>query len=279
MSLKSYMKVLGAFAAVFAFSVVATASALAANDAPRFTVSGKTPIASESFKILKGTSTGSENAAHEKAKEPGKLEVPGLFTLENPKDNCTVAGSITGSAVDKPGTATVFLSCTGVTVQGLPHCLLHSPGQPNGTVITEPLVGTLVWLTETGDKEFEREIEPGKKTKTQAIGLTFKSETARFVTIQVTDDGTGTCPVALNADVTGCTIGEVESVTTDAVEQSINFPTTPITQAYNNDTPDRTKQAACELKVLNKPAAFTNTFDIQIEEKGKPNPAWGVEPG
>jgi hypothetical protein len=257
MSLKRNIKILAAVAAVFAFSAIAAASALAAGDAPRWTVSGATPLAGAETAFT-GVSTGSAGGG------VGKLEVPGLFELTNPAGKCTVSGNIAGSAANTSGTLNnVRLKCHEVTMTGLPNCVVEDETDNiPGTVTTNLLTGVTEWLDQTGDR----------------TGVTFAGNP--FATLLVTTKAGAPEPcvfVGLTVKVEGSIIGEAETPNTDATTQALNFPNPPITESWSNTTP-RVKTATADgLKVGGKGAAFTNTFDITLA--GSPSPSWGVETG
>jgi hypothetical protein len=266
MSLKHYTQMLAAFAAVFAFSAMAAGAAQAS--APRWTVGGATPLANLSLPFT-GKSTGAENSKDEQAKEVGTLEVPGLFTLKNPKDKCTVTGRIVGSAALSPGTnKEVVLHCEGVefTSAGLnAACVVHSPGKPDGTIATEKLESRLVWLASTG---------------TTHVGDRFESEASTggpLVSLEIAEKPGKECILTgMKFEVKGCVIGTMETPNTDKETQAINFPTPPITNSFDNKTPTpRNAEPACSLTVGGKAAQFTNTFDLTLNSQE----LWGVEPG
>jgi hypothetical protein len=266
MSIKRNIQVLTAVAAMFAFSAVAAASAQAAGDAPRWTVTSAnpvTPLQGTEFSFS-GISTGSENAAMEQAKEVGKLEVPSLFELTNPKGGCTVTGKINGSAANTSGTVTeVRLQCHEVTVAGFPKCVVEDEiDSISGTVTTTLLHGVTEWLEATGDR----------------TGVTFTPAAGEpFTRLLVTNKAgeTGCIFNGLTVNVTGSIIGEVETPNTDKATQALNFPTPAIVHAWSNATP-RVKTATTDgLMVGGIAATFTNTFDITLNG----NPLWGVETG
>jgi hypothetical protein len=257
MSLKRNIQVLAAVAAVFAFSAIAASSALAAGDAPRFTISGVTPTSGAT--AFTGTSTGGAGGT-------GQLEVPGLFNLTNPGNECTTSGNVVGSAANTSGTATnVVLKCHNVDIEGLPNCVVEDETDNiPGTVTTENLKGTGVWLAATGDR----------------AGITFVPTTAGgpFAKLLVTTKAGAPEPcvfVGLTVKVEGSIVGEAETVGVDAVTQALNFPNPPITETWTNATP-RVKVATADgLKVGGKAATFTNTFHITLTG----SPSWGVETG
>jgi hypothetical protein len=258
MSLKRNTQALAAVAAVFAFSAIAAASALAAGDAPRWTISGVTPTSGNT--AFTATSTGSAGGA------TAKLEVPGLFTLTNPASKCTATGNIAGSAANTSGSVNnMVLRCHEVDIEGLPNCVLEDETDTvPGTITTENLKGTNVWLESTGDR----------------TGVTFTPTTAGgpFAKLLVTTKAGAPEPcvfVGLTTKIEGSIVAEVETPNTDATTQALNFPNPPITETWTNATP-RVKVATADgLKVGGKAATFTNTFDIALTG----SPSWGVETG
>jgi hypothetical protein len=255
MSLKRNTQILAAVAAVFAFSAIAAASALAAGDAPRWTISGATPTSGNT--AFDGVSTGSAGGG------VGKLEVPGLFTLTNPAGSCTATGNIAGSVANAPGTVNgVVLKCHQVDIEGLPKCVIEDETDTiSGTVTTETLHGVNVWLAATGDR----------------AGVTFTPTGGSFAKLTVTDNpaNPGCVFTGLTVKVEGSIVGEAETVGVDATSQALNFPNPPITETWSNATPRVKVATADALKVGEKPATFTNTFDITLTG----SPSWGVETG
>jgi hypothetical protein len=257
MRLKRSIQILAAVAAVFAFSAIAASSALAAGDAPRWTAAGETLIiTTEGFT---GTSTGSAGGGL------GKLEVPGLFELTNPAGKCAVTGNIQGSSVNTSGTLnTVLLRCHEVALAGLPKCVIEDETDNTlGTITTEFLKGTNVWLEATGDK----------------TGVTFTPTAVggSFAKLLVTDNpaNPGCVFAGLTVKIEGSIIGEAEAPGTDATTQALNFPNPPIVASWSNATP-RVKVGSFDgLAVGGKVASFTNTFDITLNS-GR---SWGVETG
>jgi hypothetical protein len=257
MSLKRNIQILAAVAAVFAFSAIAAASAMAAGDAPRWTISGATPTSGAT--AFTGTSTGGAGGT-------GQLEVPGLFNLTNPGNECTTSGNVVGSAANTSGTVSnVVLKCKGVDIEGLPNCVIEDEVDTiPGIVTTEPLHGINVWLGPTFDR----------------IGILLTPVTAGgpIARLLLTTKAGAPEPcvfVGLTIKIEGTIIGEAETVGTDAVTQALNFPNPPITESWSNATPRVKSATAAGLKVGGKAATFTNTFDITLTG----SPSWGVETG
>jgi hypothetical protein len=257
MSLKRSIQVLATVAAVFAFSAIAASAVLAAGDAPRWTIGGVTPTSGST--AFSATSTGSAGGG------VGKLEVPGLFELTNPANKCTASGNIAGSAANTSGTVNgMVLKCHEISVAGLPKCVLEDETDTiPGTVTTETLKGTTVWLAATGDR----------------AGVTFTPTAAggSFAKLLITDNpaNPGCIFTGLTVKIEGSVVGEAETVGVDATNQALNFPNPPITETWSNATP-RVKAATFDaLKVGEKPATFTDTFDITLTG----SPFWGVETG
>jgi hypothetical protein len=257
MSLKRNTQAFAAVAAVFAFSAIGAASALAVGDAPRWTISGATPTSGTT--AFTGASTGSAGGA------TGKLEVPGLWSFTNPANKCTISGNIVGSAANTSGTiSNVLFKCHEFDVEGLPKCVIEDETDTiPGTITSENLKGTDVWLVATGDR----------------TGITFTPTAAgggllKFV---ITDNpaNPGCVFAGLTARIDGSIIGEVESPGTDATSQSLNFPNPPITESWSNATP-RVKVATPDRLLFGgKVTTLTNTFDITLAGA----PLWGVETG
>jgi hypothetical protein len=260
MSLKRYIKFFSYFGIIFAFGTAGAGVAQALNDAPHFTV--ETAKGSGIFVTnfvglpFTGVSTGSTVSG--KPGGVGKLEVPGLFTLTNPATKCSVTGTITGSLPDQPGASNgVVLTCSEVTVEGLPKCTVNSPGQPAGTIVSNELTGDLVWLNLTGDTR---------------IGATLRSALPAG-TVALIEVSGATCVVKGSYALTLSVVCEIEEVTKDTATGKLECGEPPITNTWNNATP----RAAVKdgLLIGGKAAAFTNTFDITLTT----SKLWGVEPG
>jgi hypothetical protein len=252
MNLAHHTKILGpVLVAVLAVSAFAATSAQAS--APHWTVGGKTIIATES-QAFTAKSTGTIG-----------LEVAGLSLRSTTSKDCTASGSIVGSGGGAPGTSrNVTIKCTNVEVLvgGNPSsgCTVHSPGQANGTVITNELRSTLVWLEETG---------------TEKVGNTFTPESGTtFVTLEVTGNE---CPEFLfeRYDITGNVIATVDPVKKDVEEGTLTLPETPHKTYWTNQTPTRVKDVDSGLLWKGGAAVFWGTFDFGLVSKE----LFGVEPG
>jgi hypothetical protein len=252
MSFTRNIQVLAAAATIFAFSVIAAASALAAGDAPRWTISGATPTSGNT--AFTGVSTGSGGGA------PGKLEIPGLFVITYPANKCTITGNIAGSAANTSGTVNNVSRICEVQLEGLPQCAVEDEADTiPGTSTMTNLHGTTVWLEQTGDR----------------TGLTLTPEAGKpFASITITEvESKGCVFTGLTVKVEGSMVAEVEAPGTDASTQALNFPNPPITATWSSATPR--VPAADGLKVAGKTATFTNTFDITLTGSS----LWGVETG
>jgi hypothetical protein len=268
MSLKGNIKVLGlALAAVFAFSALSAVAAQA--NAPRWTVAGAT-IGSAVTKEFHAESTGQVSLI-----QGGTgLEIRSGGTA---KGECTAKGKIVGSGAGEPGkNKEVTLTCKNakVFVSGVDQsavCTVHSPTKADGTIETNELESTLVWLEGPASNEPTAPFA----AKDGKVGDLFQPEantaTGAFVRIEITG---ASCPVLQNVNVTGGAIGTVENVTQDLTEQSLNFPATAHTKYWTNQTPTRTEDTT-GLKVGGAASIFVATFDVVLN----PCELFGVEPG
>jgi hypothetical protein len=256
MSLKHNVKTTClALAALFAFSAIAASAAQATGDAPRWTVNGATPTSGNT--PFSAASTGSAGGF------PGKLEVPGLFTLTNPAKKCTGSGNIAGSAANTSGTVNlVAFKCQEVDIEGLPKCVIEDETETiPGSIRMILLSGSTVWLASTGDK----------------TGITLAAGGSPLMTLMVTDNpiNPGCVFAGLTVKVEGSLIGEIETPGTDEFIQELNFPNPPLTETWTNATPRVRAATADGLKVGGKAASFTNTFELYVAF----NVIWGVETG
>jgi hypothetical protein len=261
MSLKGNIKALSlALAAVFAFSALSAVAAQA--NAPRWTVDGST-IGSAVTREFHAESTGQV----ELIQGGTGLEIKSGGTA---KGECTAKGKIVGSEAGAPGkNKEVTLTCINakVFVSGVDQsaiCTVHSPSKPDGTIETNDLESTLVWLESSGDTRFGDLFQPEANTAT-----------GTFVKLEITG---ASCPVRQNLNVTGGAIGTVENVTQDLTENSLNFPATAHTKYWTNQTPTRTEDTAT-LKVGAAVSTFVATFDVVLKSNDLPCEAFGVEPG
>jgi hypothetical protein len=249
MSSKRSLRALGlAFIIMLAFGAFGAIGARA--EAPRWTVGGKTIVAAES-KTFSATSTGSV-----------------AFTAANLKlkstmaKDCSISGSIVGSAAGSPGKdKEVIIHCINVEVLGHEkECTVNSPGAAVGTIKTEKLESTLVWLNAAGDAE---------------VGDTLANEanTAKpLVTVEV--EGVE-CPLNGDYDLTGNVIAKVEPVTKDVGTGALVFPEAPIKPYWTNQTPTRTKDEDPGLKAGGVEAVFHGKFNYVLTS----GELFGVEPG
>jgi len=242
------IKVVGlALVAVMAFSALTAAAAQAG--APRWTTEAGT-LGTGATKVATGT--GEEATAN-------TLAVPTLpLTLETKGDNCTISGNIIGTAANTPGTMTGKLHCTEVKVKENAACVVKSSGAgvANGTVSTNNLTGTLVWLEEKGTKK---------------VGVTFAPETVgqNFVSIVVSG-----CALAETYAVTGNVIGRVSTPEggVDATEGTLLFDGAANPAYWDNATPTRAKKEDAGLKFGAKAATFMGAFTIKLN----PCEKWGI---
>jgi hypothetical protein len=257
MSLKGNIKALSlALAAVFAFSALSAVAAQA--NAPRWTVAGST-IGSAVTKEFHAESTGQVSLI-----QGGTgLEIKSGGTA---KGECTVKGKIVGSNAGEPGkNKEMTLTCKNlkIFVSGVDQsavCTLHSPGKADGTVETNDLESTLVWLESSGDGKVGDLFQPEANTATGVFGK-----------LEITG---ASCPVRQNFNITGGMIATVETVTQDVTENSLDFPATAHTKYWTNQTPTRTEDTAT-LKTGAAASTFVATFDVVLN----PCELFGVEPG
>jgi hypothetical protein len=226
-----------ALVAVLAFGAVA-AGAAQADSAPHWTTGGKgEPLPAGATRNFVATST-----------TKAFLRAPNLgLTLENPVGKCSATGKIEGSGAGLPGkNKEVTLTCHEVTVVEGAKCSVHSPGQPNGTVVTNELKSTNVWLNKEGGAAGDL-LTPGTGTE--------------FVSIII--EG---CALAETYPVTGEIIGQLLPVEKEVEEGEIVFPEPPILSWWNNKEP-REAVGISRLAVKKSPATFEAKFNLHLEPK------------
>lgn len=239
------IKILGlALAAVFALSAITSASAMAAS-APRWKVAGS----------FLGTGVTKNFTAN----NSGTITLKGgELTLTS--TSCSSTGKIEGTGAGVAGTnKETTLSCTGVKVVGFESfCQAHSPGAANGTITTNQLKGTLVYLT---------------KKSTKSVGVLFlPASGTEFVKVEVVG---AECPLIGNYPVTGEIVGKFKQEGESEFEEGeLEFPATRISSYFANAETE-TATAVNVLKLGANNASFTGLFKIHLEPKEKV----GVFPG
>jgi hypothetical protein len=254
MSLKGNVRALCmALAAVFAFGALAASAASAS--APHFTITtagGAVDTALE--QTFTAESTG----------DVALVQAAGITLTSNTANgDCTSTGTLVGVATaGVPSTAkNTSLTCKNVKVFSggveQPKCTVHSPAAANGTITTNTLKQTLVWLAETGDTK---------------VGATFApAEGTTFVTVEITG---AECAIAGKLNVTGNTIAEATPVTEHVTSGTLQFPTTAVKTYWTNQTPTRTKDEDAGLKLGASNATFSAHFTVKLCS----DLLWGIEP-
>jgi hypothetical protein len=256
MSLKRNIKVLSLLTALLAFFAVAAVGAQA-----------KAPGWTTKISGVEATMTaGQERTATITNTGTVTLGFSGLTLKSTTTGDCHSNAKIIGTAAGAPGTATgTSLVCKNVEVTGAAGCIVNSPEQPAGTVVTVAITGTLVWLqqAQTNDE----------------TGVTFTSEAATNGTFTSLEFSGATCPlVGQKLPVTGSTIckvikGVTEHTATGEFECKDN---PPIETYWTNATPTRVKvEGMDKLKVGAAAATFGGVFHITPTEA---NVLAGIEP-
>ena len=253
MNRKRNLKVLG-LALIVVFGLSALAAGAAQANAPRWTVTvggvAKTLGAAETREFTTKSTTGFT------------LGAAGLFGITSP--SCTMSGTIRGSGVGESGTnENVLLHCIEVQVEGNKSCVVHSPGAPDGTIVSNKLSSKLVWLNATGDAE---------------VGDTFSGIDFN---IEITK-----CVLEGEYTVHGNLIAKIEPVTEHKVEGQLTFPVVQIKKYWDNETPTRKSTEDTGLLIGVRPAIFTGwNATTGVQETGimdmtlAENVEWGIEPG
>jgi hypothetical protein len=223
-------------------------AAHAANEVPRWKVAGAfLPTGAENEKAFTATSTGAI-----------ELEGGGLHLTSTSCE--AVEGKIQGTAAGTAGTNTEKLRCKGVVVVGFSAvCEANSPGEAEGTITTNPLKSTLVYLT---------------KNSSKSGGVLFKPATgSEFVNIHV-GGAEEECPLEGNYPVTRSIVGKfLQEGGTEFEEGQLEFPTTAITTYYTGTEAAASTVEGIEIKA--NPAKFTGKFNLKLNPKEKV----GVFPG
>jgi hypothetical protein len=182
------------------------------------------------------------------------LKAPGLgITLSSPAGECSQSGEIEGSAAGTPGKKkSVVLSCKKVKVVGAEEiCSAKSVGAEVGTITTNSLKGTLVWLNETGNAAGDL-LEPTSGTN--------------WAEIQIANIPGKNCPLNGTYKVTGQVINEILPIEEEAVTSALLHPATAITNYWNNEA-SRVKQTISGLKVGPAKATLAGKFSSSLNSK------------
>jgi hypothetical protein len=248
MSIRECIKILRVVViSVFAFSIAAPVMAQASEDAPQFAVANSTTFEP---KTVIGENTGAVTLNN-----PSRN-----LKLESPTNgSCTSHGFILAGALESPSTfKEMTLTCTNVKVfiSGVDRttlCPTHTPGAPNGMIVSNDMDGRLVWTGGSGDEN---------------VGMTFTPEAGpekAFAEIEITG---ATCPLATGATplkILGNAIAVNDSPTTkNETTQKISFPSTAATKYWTNQTPTRTEDSDPGLTLGATAATLAGTFDLHL---------------
>jgi hypothetical protein len=211
------------------------AAAAHAGLSPRWKVAGAFLAKEKSFE---GTST-----------EKVLLTVPGLsLKIEIPKPNCGMTGKIVGSGALTPGTdKEVVLKCTKAVVVepagGV--CAVQSVGQAGGTILTNKLKSTLVWLSEAN----------------LPAGHPFAAEAgAEIGKIEVLGAG---CAAKGTYAIEKEMIGEFNPIGEETMGAALTLKE-PATLAWWNNAEPRVKQTSTQLTVGGKAATLRGVFSFAL---------------
>jgi hypothetical protein len=179
-----------------------------------------------------------------------------LFTLKAAVGECKLAGKVVGSAVETPGTFKEgTLTCANTKVEGAEEAVC-TVGKA-GTVTSEKLKGTLVWLEAAKER----------------AGIDFVPEMgAKFANIAIAGAG---CKIAGTYAVTGEIVGEWKPEAANVKEAELEFPKVPkancsaenvISSWWNNALP-RVKQGVGGLVVGGGEANLCLTAKVSAKKK------------
>jgi hypothetical protein len=241
-------------AAIFSLALVAVlalsalnAGAASAAEAPRWSVKGaylgagatKSFTATSSSEVTLSFGCGGCN----------------VVKLASPAGECSETGEIEGSAAGVPGIKkTTVLTCNKVKVfaegKEQPNCTVRSAGAEIGTIKTNSLKSTLVWLNQTGGAAGDL-IEPTSGTS--------------WATIEILG---AACGAKSKSNLTQMAINEILPVEEEADTQQLNLPSAAITNYYNNEA-SRAKQTITQLKQGSATATLSGKFTFSLSSKEK----------
>jgi hypothetical protein len=203
---------------LFVAALLLATATQSAQAAPHWQVEGSSTFGTENLTAVSTT--------------PVTLHEEGGFTFKSSAGNCTAAGSIHEGNTNKE-----TLTCVNVEVAEFEEfCQAHSPGQPAGKIVTNPLTSRLISSSE----------------------VSFAPETGEvFATIEI--EG-AICPFApQELPVTGEVVGIALPAEKEEKTGTLTFPEPPV--AVTNP-----------LKLGENKATFAGTFDVSLTS-GK---GWGI---
>jgi hypothetical protein len=251
-SLKGGVAVLSlALIAVLAFSAVAAASV---TTAPRWSVKATYIPAgtTKSFTATNTTEVRLNNASRH-------------LTLTAEPGGCTESGEIEGSAEGTPGIKkNVVLTCKSLRtiINGIDRttlCPVNSVGAEAGTIKTNTLKSTLVWLNQAPSGAAGDLLAPSSGTNLATIEIKGAS-----------------CPLNTGATPLNLTNGLIDAilpVEKEAQTGTLAFPETP-TLSYWSNAESRSKTTIEQMKLGGTVATFNGNFAITLS----PKEPFGVSP-
>lgn len=190
----------------------------------------------------------------------------GSFTLKptsGPVVVCTGLSAPTTIFAGAPGKSESTIQFSGCTVKESPKCDANSKGATGGNIT----VNALDELVYDGTKaEAEKEEAP--------LGDLFTTNEAQFVTLTFEALEAGACPNgAVETQVTGDVVGEVEPVNTMSVQGMLTFPTTSLKKVYRwKGVGVKPEELAVGLKVFGLSATESGLADLELS----PSESWGA---
>ncbi|HEY6729716.1 MAG TPA: hypothetical protein VI039_01690 [Solirubrobacterales bacterium] len=164
------------------------------------------------------------------------------ITFTAPTSSCTQTGEIEGSSFAGPGTKkNVVLSCQNFAVEGAKACVVNTAGAEGGTVTTNSLKSTLVWLNQTGEAAGDL-LEPTSGTS--------------WATLVVSG-----CALANKYPLENAVLDELS--TGESTTGQIDLPSTPILSYYDNES-TRAKQSVTQLKLKAAKATLSGKFAYSL---------------
>ncbi len=182
------------------------------------------------------------------------LEVSGLVTLSAAAGNCTIAGSLRGTAFEAPDEMeNTFLSCTGMTVKGSENCQVHTGKEAEGVFKTNKLKGTLAWVASTGG----------------ATGTILKPASGTELATVVIQAKTGkTCALSGTNVLSHEVLAKFLPVEEDVETAELSFPSTAALTYWSSASP-RVEQKVTQLNFGARATTLSSTFAMKLQAGGK----------
>jgi hypothetical protein len=161
--------------------------------------------------------------------------------------NCQLSGGmLNGTTAEAPDTITGALKCTSMVVEKPANCSVSSPGQAAGTVLTNALKGTLVWLESTGGQAGIL-IKPSSGT--ELAKLVFSGSKCALAEVE--------SPLKKEA------IAKLTPVEEEVETATASLPGTPILNWWSN-AETRSKETISQLTLGTSSATLESTLALKV---------------